>query len=69
MIPVSEHESQYTDAGSTGNKTMNVVQWLPIEQLIEVLRGLYEARERKPKTTCTKYPAYPTCLRGQVDPP
>ena len=66
MIPVS-NMSQYTDAGSTGNKTMNVVQWLPIDQLIEVLRGLYEARE-KAKQDLYEISGISDLLRGQVDP-
>ena len=66
MIPVS-NMSQYTDAGSVGNKVMNVVQWLPIEQLIEVLRGLYESREQA-KNDLYEISGISDLLRGQVDP-
>ena len=66
MIGVS-NMSQYTDAGSTGNKVMNVVQWLPIDQLIEALRGLYESRD-KAKQDLYEISGISDLLRGQVDP-
>ena len=67
MIPVP-NMSQYTDAGSTGNRVMNVVQWLPIDMLIEVFKGLYESKGTQPKRTYTRYPAYPTCYVDKLTP-
>ena len=66
MFPVT-NMNQYTDAGSTGTQIMNVVQWLPIKELIEVLRGLYESREQA-KNDLYEISGISDLLRGQVDP-
>ncbi|MGI9491467.1 MAG: molecular chaperone, partial [Geminicoccaceae bacterium] len=66
MVPVS-NMAAYLGKGATGAKLQNVIQFFPLEVVVQALISLYEARDRT-KQTLFEISGLADIIRGQVDP-
>lgn len=66
MIPVTNFAA-LMGKGSTGSTIKNVVQFLPLDLIIQTLLGLYDSRDRT-KATLFEISGISDILRGDVDP-
>ena len=67
MVAVSNFSALVGKSTSAGGGLNGVVQWLPMDHVIQTLVGLYEARDRA-KTVLYEVSGISDIVRGQVDP-
>ena len=67
MVPVSNFAALIGKSSQAGGGLNGVVQWLPMDHVIETLLGLYQAREQA-KDILYEVSGISDIVRGQVDP-